>query len=260
MMIDQLEMVLQKEIAPGIFEMMLQGESVTAMTEPGQFVHIKVGEGISPLLRRPISICDVDPTEKRLTIIYRVEGKGTLQLSQKKHGDTVDVLGPLGRGFPVNKLQKGETALLVGGGVGIPPLYYLGKRLTEKGVHIKTILGFRTAEDIFLEKAFRELGDMTVTTEDGSKGVKGFVTDAMKDMAGEYDTYYTCGPVPMLNVVQTQAVTDGFISLEERMGCGVGACLACVCQVSEDHVNDGRRYRKVCSDGPVFKAGEVVLT
>ncbi|SER63005.1 dihydroorotate dehydrogenase electron transfer subunit [Salipaludibacillus aurantiacus] len=259
MIVEQLRITGQEEIAPRIYRMTLEGDSVQTMTEPGQFVHVKVSDGIDPLLRRPISICDVSQDKQELTIIYRAEGRGTRLLAAKKTDDTLDVLGPLGQGFPLDSLQKGSTALLVGGGVGIPPLYYLAKKLVKRGVNVRTILGFRQSEDIFLQKEFRELGDIIVTTEDGSKGVHGFVTDAMNQAEKPYDSFFTCGPVPMLRAVKAAAASDGFISLEERMGCGVGACLACVCEASDATSQEGKKYRKICSDGPVFRAGEVVI-
>lgn len=258
MIVEDLKVTGHQQLTNNVYKMKLTGESVTEMTEPGQFVHMKVINGIDPLLRRPISICDVDLQTKELTIIYRVEGKGTKILSERNTNDTVDVLGPLGQGFPTNQLNRGDVALLVGGGVGVPPLYYLAKKLVEKGVQLKVILGFRTEEDIFLEEEFKKLADVTITTEDGSKGLQGFVTDAMKQLES-YDTYFTCGPSPMLRAVQHTATSEGYVSLEERMGCGVGACLACVCDVAQDHIGEGKKYRKACSDGPVFRAGEVLI-
>ncbi|MCR6107141.1 dihydroorotate dehydrogenase electron transfer subunit [Salipaludibacillus agaradhaerens] len=258
MIVEDMSVIEQSLRAPGIYEMTLYGESVNMMTTPGQFLHIKVEEGISPLLRRPISICDVNLEKKELSIIYRVEGKGTTLLSRKKSGDMVNVLGPLGKGFPIHDEDEGKTALLIGGGVGIPPLYYLAKKLVEAGINVETVLGFRTAHDIFLEEEFALLGNLHISTEDGSKGTKGFVTTILEQSSFRYDTFYSCGPLPMLRAVEAATVTPGYVSLEERMGCGVGACLACVCDTI--HAEEGSKdYRKVCSDGPVFRAGEVVL-
>jgi len=258
MIVEELKVTGHEQLTNNVYQMKLSGESVSQMTVPGQFVHMKVASGIDPLLRRPISICDVDIEAKELTIIYRVEGKGTKVLSERKANDTVDVLGPLGHGFPTGQMNHGDVALLIGGGVGVPPLYYLAKKLVEKGVQLKVILGFRSEEDIFLEEEFKKLADVTITTEDGSRGLKGFVTDAMKQL-DSYDTYFTCGPTPMLRAVQHTALSKGYVSLEERMGCGVGACLACVCDVAKEHIGEGKKYRKACSDGPVFRAGEVVI-
>ncbi|WP_280769054.1 dihydroorotate dehydrogenase electron transfer subunit [Salipaludibacillus daqingensis] len=259
MIVENLTVTAQEQLTSNVFKMKLTGDSVAEMTDPGQFVHMKVSNGIDPLLRRPISICDVDLNAKELTIIYRVEGKGTKILSERNDKETINVLGPLGNGFPTDHLHEGDVALLVGGGVGVPPLYYLAKKLVEKGVRLKVILGFRTANDVFLEEEFNEIADVTVTTEDGSKGIKGYVTDAIMQIEEVYQSYFTCGPTPMLRAVQQTAKSDGFVSLEERMGCGVGACLACVCDVAEEYIADGRKYRKACSDGPVFRAGEVLI-
>ncbi|WP_416151017.1 dihydroorotate dehydrogenase electron transfer subunit [Salipaludibacillus sp. HK11] len=260
MIVEELKITDHRQLSKGIYQMKLSGESVTEMTIPGQFVHLKVATGIEPLLRRPISICDVDLPAKELTIIYRVEGKGTKVLSERNVNETINVLGPLGHGFPMEELVEGDTALLVGGGVGVPPLYYLAKQLVKKGILLKVILGFRSAEDIFLEEEFKKIADVMISTEDGSKGTEGFVTDAMTQLQAPYKRYFTCGPTPMLRAVQNAANSEGFVSLEERMGCGIGACLACVCDVAEGYKGeDSRNYRKACSDGPVFRAGEVMI-
>ncbi|MBU9720415.1 MULTISPECIES: dihydroorotate dehydrogenase electron transfer subunit [Bacillaceae] len=252
---EDMKITEQKEVAPKIFKVTLSGELAIALKSPGQFIHVQVDKGIDPMLRRPLSICDVNLEKEELTLIYRVEGKGTKLLSEKNIGDSVNVLGPLGEGFPIENVKENDTCLLVGGGVGIPPLYYLAKKLTNKGAKVITILGFRNAGDIFLEEEFAQLGEVIITTEDGSKGIKGFVTNAFKGLS--YDVFYTCGPKGMLRAVESEAVTAGFISLEERMGCGVGACLACVCDYTEPNTETGKTYAKICSDGPVFKAGEV---
>ncbi|UCZ51797.1 dihydroorotate dehydrogenase electron transfer subunit [Bacillus shivajii] len=257
---ENMKIVKQKYIAPNIYEIKLRGNLVNEMKEPGQFVHLRIENALDPTLRRPISICDIDQENETLTMIYRVEGKGTEKLKDKLPGSTVNVLGPLGNGFPIEGIKEGDTCLLVGGGVGIPPLYYLAKTLVNQGAKVITILGFRKKEDIFYEKEFGEIGDVYITTEDGSRGRKGFVTDAMEAITDQYKTFYSCGPRPMLRAVQLKATTPGYISLEERMGCGVGACLACVCDVDPSYDNKrGRDYRKVCSDGPVFKTGEVIV-
>ncbi|MFA9557390.1 dihydroorotate dehydrogenase electron transfer subunit [Evansella sp. AB-rgal1] len=258
MIMDNMTITKQTEIAPKIFRIEVRGPLSKEMKNPGQFVNLRISKGIDPTLRRPISICDVDLENEMLTMIYRVEGKGTKLLSEKIVGEEVNVLGPLGQGFPVEAANQGNTCVLVGGGVGIPPLYYLGKQLVAMGVRVITILGFRTANDVFLEEEFASLGEVIITTEDGSQGIKGFVTDALKKLDG-YDLYYTCGPKPMLRAVEQVATSPGYISLEERMGCGVGACLACVCDLKERDAETGKAYAKICTDGPVFLAGEVVL-
>ncbi|MGU3440467.1 dihydroorotate oxidase B electron transfer subunit [Bacillus cereus] len=250
--------VNQKEIAKNIYELVLQGTLVQQMNEPGQFVHIKVAEGIAPLLRRPISICNVDQEKNEFTMLYRAEGQGTKTLATRKQGEMVDVLGPLGHGFPVEEAEAGQTALLVGGGIGVPPLYELSQRLVAKGVRVIHILGFQTKDVVFYEEKFAELGDMYVATVDGTHGTKGFVTDVIDNYGIDFDILYSCGPLAMLRALEGRyKEKKAYISLEERMGCGIGACFACVCHLQEDP--SGHSYKKVCSDGPVFPIGEVVL-
>ncbi|EEM94832.1 Dihydroorotate dehydrogenase electron transfer subunit [Bacillus thuringiensis IBL 200] len=250
--------VNQKEIAKNIYELVLQGTLVQQMNEPGQFVHIKVAEGIAPLLRRPISICNVDQEKNEFTMLYRAEGQGTKTLATRKQGEMVDVLGPLGHGFPVEEAEAGQTALLVGGGIGVPPLYELSQRLVAKGVRVIHILGFQTKDVVFYEEKFAELGDTYVATVDGTHGTKGFVTDVIDNYGIDFDILYSCGPLAMLRALEGRyKKKKAYISLEERMGCGIGACFACVCHLQEDP--SGHSYKKVCSDGPVFPIGEVVL-
>ncbi|MDF9555954.1 dihydroorotate oxidase B electron transfer subunit [Bacillus tropicus] len=250
--------VNQKEIAKNIYELVLQGTLVQQMNEPGQFVHIKVAEGIAPLLRRPISICNVDQEQNEFTMLYRAEGQGTKTLATRKQGEMVDVLGPLGHGFPVEEAEAGQTALLVGGGIGVPPLYELSQRLVAKGVRVIHILGFQTKDVVFYEEKFAELGDTYVATVDGTHGTKGFVTDVIDHYGIDFDILYSCGPLAMLRALEGRyKEKKAYISLEERMGCGIGACFACVCHLQEDP--SGHSYKKVCSDGPVFPIGEVVL-
>ncbi|MGE6504834.1 dihydroorotate oxidase B electron transfer subunit [Bacillus cereus] len=250
--------VNQKEIAKNIYELVLQGTLVQQMNEPGQFVHIKVAEGIAPLLRRPISICNVDQEKNEFTMLYRAEGQGTKTLATRKQGEMVDVLGPLGHGFPVEEAEAGQTVLLVGGGIGVPPLYELSQRLVAKGVRVIHILGFQTKDVVFYEEKFAELGDTYVATVDGTHGTKGFVTDVIDNYGIDFDILYSCGPLAMLRALEGRyKEKKAYISLEERMGCGIGACFACVCHLQEDP--SGHSYKKVCSDGPVFPIGEVVL-
>lgn len=253
-----MKVVSQFEIARNIYELVLEGELVSEMQQAGQFVHLKVDESNDPLLRRPISICNIDVENKQFTMIYRAEGKGTTLLSKKKPNDLVDVLGPLGHGFPIDEINEGETALLVGGGIGVPPLYNLSKRLVAKGVKVIHVFGFQDKSVIFYEDKFQKLGDTYIATVDGSFGTKGFVTDVIDEQKIQFDALYTCGPTPMLKALD-QRFSDkkGFISLEERMACGIGACFACVCHKQDDPT--GASYRKVCSDGPVFPIGEVVI-
>ncbi|SFL59431.1 dihydroorotate dehydrogenase electron transfer subunit [Salibacterium qingdaonense] len=247
-----------RRIARDVYEMELEGDLVQETAGPGQFLHILPPLSDSMLLRRPISICKTDKKNSRLTIVYRAEGKGTNQLALAPVESRLDVMGPLGNGFPAADVPAGEHVLLTGGGIGVPPLYDTACNLREKGIELTTVLGFSDKGAVFYEEPFRELGDVYVATEDGSYGTAGFVTDAI---AGEnlfFDRIFACGPVPMLKALETAyPKARGSISLEERMGCGLGVCLACVCHSRED--TDGTDYRKICSDGPVFSWGEVLL-
>ncbi|MGL4820850.1 MAG: dihydroorotate dehydrogenase electron transfer subunit, partial [Bacilli bacterium] len=247
---EQMTVTNQEQIAKHIYKLTLRGELVNEMKQPGQFVHLRVEDSTSPLLRRPISICEIDPSAQTFTMIYRAEGKGTVALSKKTEGDTVDVLGPLGEGFPVEAAQPGETALLVGGGIGVPPLYELAKRLNDRGVRTIAVLGFQSEDVVFYEEEFNAIGETYIVTVDGTRGSKGFVTDVICEQVLNFDLFYSCGPTPMLKALsETYSDKRGFISLEERMGCGIGACFACVCRTTADPT--GASYVKVCSDGPV---------
>ncbi|KYD07222.1 Dihydroorotate dehydrogenase electron transfer subunit [Parageobacillus caldoxylosilyticus] len=248
--------VRHEQIAKNIYEITLSGHLVEEMNAPGQFVHVKVTPQANPLLRRPLSLCRIDQDASECTLIYRKEGIGTTLLSEKRPGETVDVLGPLGNGFPLDAVEKGQRALLVGGGIGVPPLYELAKQLVEKGVIVTNVLGFQTKDAVFYEQEFSMFGETYVATVDGSYGMKGFVTDVIDQRDISFDVLYACGPKPMLKALeQAFPHKEVYLSLEERMGCGIGACFACVCRVPDSET----AYKKVCSDGPVFKAGEVVL-
>ena len=250
------QIISQTEIAEDIFEITVKASLVSQIKAPGQFVHIKVTDALDPLLRRPISISSYNSVKGQLTMIYRKEGKGTTKLSEMKPGMEIDILGPLGNGFPVEEMKIGETVLLVGGGIGVPPLYELSKQLVAKGVKLIHVLGFQTESAVFYEQEFLKNGETYVTTVDGTYGIKGYVTDVIKNLG--FDGIYACGPTPMLKALeQLYSNKKMFLSLEERMGCGIGACFACVCKTAEDP--SGVTYKKVCSDGPVFRAGEVVI-
>ena len=228
-------------LAPSIYKMVLEGDT-SALTRPGQFVNIKI-DGL--YLRRPISVCDYNDTE--ITLIYKVVGEGTEVMSQMTEGEELDVLVGLGNGFDVTKCQN--TALLIGGGVGIPPLYKLCKDLIENGKKVKVILGFNTNTEIFYENEFNALGaEVSVTTVDGSYGIKGYVTNAMET---DYDYFYTCGPMPMFKAIESVAKTSGQYSFEERMGCGFGACMGCSCKTKYGN-------KRICKDGPVLEREEIV--
>lgn len=222
--------------------------------QPGQFIHIRVNHGTEHMLRRPISIANIDIEKQILTVIFKQFGDGTKALAQLQPGQLLDILIPCGNGYPIDEL-KISKALLIGGGIGVPPLYYLAKKLVEKDVEVSTILGFQTKDDVFYHDEFNRMGRCYVTTNDGSYGSKGFVTDVIEKETLDFDYYFSCGPKAMLKAVQNQLNHfPGYISLEERMGCGIGACYACIVSSA-----DKSKYKKVCVDGPVFKANEVIL-
>ena len=235
------EIIENTQLTESVYKMTLSGD-VSAITAPGQFVNIKL-DGL--YLRRPISVCDV--SDNTLTIIYKVVGKGTAQMSKMQSG-TLDVLTGLGNGYDLT--VAGEKPVLLGGGVGVPPMYLLAKKLIAQGKEVKVILGFNTANEVFYEQEFKALGaDVTVTTVDGSYGVKGFVTDALKDM--DYTYFYTCGPEPMLKAVYKASKTSGQMSFEKRMGCGFGACMGCSCKTITG-------YKRICKEGPVMRKEEIL--
>lgn len=235
--------ILKNEmLAPATFRMVLGGDT-TAITAPGQFVNIAL---TGKFLRRPISVCDWEG--ERLTLIYKVVGQGTAQMSRMAPGESLDLLTGLGNGYNLEK--SGDKPLLIGGGAGIPPLYALAKKLIARGKTPSVILGFNTKDEGFLEKEFKALGiPVTVATADGSLGVKGFVTDAMPE-AG-YTYFYTCGPVPMLRAIDGKATSSGQFSFEERMGCGFGACMGCTCKTKYGN-------KRICREGPVLERGEII--
>ena len=234
------------QIADRTYRMRLSGDTGD-IKAPGQFINIAL-PGF--YLRRPISVCDWD--QEGLDIIYKVVGDGTRLMSELSEGFELDVLTGLGNGFDLSAVKKGETALLVGGGVGVPPLYGLAKRLMAEGVSVKAVLGFNESSQMFFEKEFSELGaEVHITTVDGSAGIKGFVTDAMKELS--FDHYYCCGPMPMLRAVHRlcrEKGAEGELSFEARMGCGFGACMGCSMETLSG-------TKRICKDGPVFKSGEV---
>ncbi len=228
-------------LTDSVYKMTLQGDT-TAITAPGQFVNIQLN-GL--FLRRPISVCDLD--SDRLTIVYKVVGNGTAQLSKMQSGE-LDLLTGLGNGYDMNK--SGDCPVLLGGGVGVPPMYLLCKKLLEQGKRVQVILGFNTCQEIFFLKEFKALGaDVTVTTADGSFGTQGFVTDALQNM--QYSYFYACGPEPMLKAVYKTAVTSGQLSFEKRMGCGFGACMGCSCKTITG-------YKRICKEGPVMEKEELI--
>lgn len=236
-----LEIAENAVLTENVCKMRMFGD-VNDVTSSGQFVNIKI-EGL--YLRRPISVCDKD--ENSVTVIYKVVGKGTEILSRMQKGEKLDVLTGLGNGYDLT--LSGNSPLLIGGGVGVPPLYMAAKELLKHGKTVSVILGFNTESEVFLEKEFRNIGcNVTVTTADGSYGKKGFVTDALPD---EYSYFYACGPEPMLKAVWKSSKTSGQMSFEERMGCGFGACMGCSCKTIAG-------YKRICKDGPVMKKEEIL--
>lgn len=245
-----------ESIADSIYKLTLQGGMVSDFKTPGQFVHLKVSESVAPLLRRPISIAEIDHGRSEVILIFRKEGEGTSLLAEKKPGDRVDVLGPLGNGFDLSDIEKGKKALIVGGGIGVPPLYELSRQLIKKEVQTAHVLGFQSAKDVFYENEFNSLGDTFVATADGTHGFRGFVTDVIDREQLDFDYLMACGPTPMLKALKMKYPNRAvYLSMEERMGCGIGACFACVCHTDQSE----KPYVKVCLDGPVFKAEEVLL-
>ena len=234
--------VLQNEaLTDSVYKMVLGGDT-SAITAPGQFVNIKL-DGL--FLRRPISVCDYDG--RTLTIIYKVVGKGTEVMSKMTAGEKLDILTGLGNGYDLS--LSGDAPILLGGGVGVPPMYNLAKNLVARGKSVTVTLGFNTAKEVFYEAEFKALGcNVQVTTVDGSYGTKGFVTDALPE---NYTYFYTCGPEPMLKAVYKATNTSGQMSFEERMGCGFGACMGCSCKTLTG-------YKRICKEGPVMKKEEIL--
>ena len=234
------KIISNEPLTKDVYKMVLAGDT-SDITNCGQFVNIAL-DGL--YLRRPISVCDCD--DKTLTLIYKVVGKGTEQMSKMYSGE-LDLLTGLGNGYDTS--VSGNTPLLIGGGVGVPPLYKLAKKLISEGKSVKIILGFNKADEIFYEDEFKNLGsDVTVTTVDGSYGIKGFVTNALPE---EYSYVYTCGPEPMLKAVYSSIKTSGQFSFEERMGCGFGACMGCSCKTKYGN-------KRICKDGPVLTKEEII--
>nr|WP_317283463.1 dihydroorotate dehydrogenase electron transfer subunit [uncultured Sellimonas sp.] len=247
----------QEQLADGIFSMWLKTDAAQSAV-PGQFISMYTNDG-SKLLPRPISICEIDKANGRLRVVYRVTGEntGTEQFSMMKEGDTLPIIGPLGNGFPL-EAAKGKKAFLMGGGIGVPPILELAKQLSCKK---QIIVGYRDQET-FLRNEFEQNGQVYISTEDGSVGTKGNVMDAIRENGLEADIIYVCGPTPMLRAIKAYAEEhqiECYISLEERMACGIGACLACVCKSKEKDHHSHVHNKRVCKDGPVFLSTEVEL-
>lgn len=254
---ESLRIVSQEEIGKGIFSMWLQADRMAEAARPGQFLSLYTRNG-SKLLPRPISICEIDRENGRIRLVYRVTGKntGTEEFSRLHPGITVEAMGPLGNGFPLEEAE-GKKVFLIGGGIGIPPMLQTAKELKAEKT---AVLGYR--DELFLNEEFAEYADVYVATEDGSAGTKGNVMDAVREHGIEADVIYACGPKPMLRAIKAYAEEKGiecYISMEERMACGIGACLACVCQSKEVDGHSHVHNKRVCKDGPVFLSTEVEL-
>ena len=256
---EMMEIVNQVELAPRIFEMTLKGELTQEMVTPGQFIHIRVPRE-DLLLRRPISLAEINHDNQTCKIIYRVEGDGTRAFSHCQLGDKLDCLGPLGNGFDISMIEEEDVVYVIGGGIGVPPLYELGRRLKEKGANIYFLNGFASKDVMYYEKEFSELGSLFIATDDGSYGTHGHVGMLIDDVSKKTTkpkAVYACGAPGLLKAVESTFSNHPhvYLSMEERMACGVGACYACVCQSKKDpNVN-----KKVCDEGPIFKAGEVII-
>ncbi len=247
---EQAVVIRQEELAYGIYSMWLKTDKIAAQARAGQFISLYCRDK-SRMLPRPISICQVDAADNALRIVYRVAGKGTEEFSTLGTGKEIEIVGPLGNGFP----KKDKKAFLIGGGIGIPPMLQLARELTcEKQI----ILGYR--DTLFLQEDFRGLGKVYIATEDGSYGTEGNVLDAIRENGLTADIVYACGPTPMLRAIKQFAAERGmecWLSLEEKMACGIGACLACVCRSREKDSHTNVNNKRICKEGPVFRAEEV---
>lgn len=248
----------QEQLAEGIFSMWIETEAA-GEAAPGQFISMYTNDE-SKLLPRPISICEIDKENNRLRVVYRVTGKGTgtEQFSKMKEGDSISIIGPLGNGFPLQKAE-GKRVFLMGGGIGVPPVLELAKQMKCEKKQI--IAGYRDAHT-FLRKEFEENGEVYISTEDGSTGTKGNVMDAVHENSLKADIIYACGPAPMLRAIKKYAEENNiecYISLEERMACGIGACLGCVCRSTEKDAHSNVHNKRICKDGPVFLSTEVEI-
>ena len=250
---EKAKVLSQEMLAPGIFSMWLNCE-LASQAKPGQFISIYSRDG-SRLLPRPISLCEIG--EDRVRVVYRAAGKGTEEFSACQAGDSLDVLGSLGNGFPLEEAY-GKRVFLIGGGIGIPPMLETAKQLKDRA-EITLVMGYRD-DQLFLKKELEETGRLLVATEDGSAGTKGNVLDAIREAKASADLLFACGPLPMLRALKTYAEEqkmEAWISMEERMACGIGACLACVCQSKEIDDHSHVHNKRICKDGPVFRAQEV---
>ena len=254
---ENLTVVSQEEIGKDIFSLWLQTDQMAQYARPGQFLSLYTGNA-GKLLPRPISICEIDKETSRIRLVYRVTGKntGTEAFSKMQPGDKIEALGPLGNGFPLEEAE-GKKVFLIGGGIGIPPMLETAKQLNAQKT---AVLGYR--DELFLNEEFAKYADVYVATEDGSSGTKGNVLNAIQEKTLEADVIFACGPTPMLRAIKQYAEENGiecYISLEERMACGIGACLACVCKSKEKDAHSNVNNKRICKDGPVFLSTEVEI-
>lgn len=251
--------VSQKQIGTGIYDLTIQTKEIAAAAKAGQFVSVYSNDA-SKLLPRPISLCGIDRKAGTLRLVYRVTGEhtGTEEFSRLQAGDTMKIMGPLGNGFTV---EKGRKAFLIGGGIGVPPMLQLAKEIKDAGENFQIVMGYRDAGTFLLDE-FKEQGESFVATEDGSVGTKGNVLDAIRENHLDADVIYACGPTPMLRALKAYAEEQNmtcYVSMEERMACGIGACLACVCNSTEKDAHSNVKNKRICKEGPVFNAKEVEL-
>lgn len=252
-----------EELQPEIFSLLLEVGEIAEYAVPGQFIDLYSKEK-SRMLPRPISICDVDKAAKTMKIVFRIAGEGTREFSKLAEGEKVDVVGPLGKGYDLPSAEDENDHILLGGGIGIPPMLYLAKTMSEVGIpksNIKTVLGFRD-DNTFLVPEFEKYSEVYITSDNGAAGVKGNVIDGIKEYGITGNNIYACGPTPMLRGIKSYAMENGIkaqISLEERMACGIGACLACVVKTEEVDDHSKVKNKRICKDGPVFYAEEVNL-
>lgn len=249
--------ILQQEcIGTDIYSLWLDAPQIASQAKPGQFISVYSNDS-GRVLPRPISICEIDREKGALRIVYRIAGKGTKEFSGMKAGETLDILGPLGNGFPMDVI-KGKRVFMMGGGIGVPPMVQTAK---EAEAEVTVIAGYRNSE-IFLKEELEQNGTLVIATEDGSVGTKGNVMDAIRENHLEADVIFACGPTPMLRAIKTYAEENGilcYISMEEKMACGVGACLACVCKSKDVDYHSHVHNKRICKDGPVFLSTEVEL-
>ena len=246
----------QKMIADGICSMWLDAKEIAVQAKPGQFISVYSNDK-SRVLPRPISICEIDREKGTLRIVYRVVGKGTEEFSKAEAGDSYEILGPLGNGFPIEE-AKGKKVLMIGGGIGVPPMLQTAKEIEGEAIIVS---GYRN-QDLFLKEELESAGTLFIATEDGSVGTKGNVVDAIRENQIEADMMFACGPKPMLRALKDYALEKGipcWISMEEKMACGIGACLACVCQSKDVDSHSHVHNKRICKDGPVFLSTEVEL-